>query len=140
MKKTSLYSFLLSFIFMTSHSLASVVTSQDTAAECTIYRTTSPEAPAQVGEQEVDPREVYGFSLINMTVDFDAKLVRVDMLKRVVLGFDRVMNEKPLTIKQGNPNFLFLINHLNRDLHIFEKFCLTADHELAWASLFKTQK
>lgn len=127
---------LLLLTLVVSPAFSAIVTSLNADKSCTIYRVTSEKSPATTEEVEYDSRELYGFSLINLKVNFIKQTATVDIEKKVVLGFDRNLNSHPVMIQASNPQFEFLTNQLNRTLHLFEKICLTDSNELLWATFF----
>ena len=116
-------------------SFGAVVTSHDTKHSCVVYRATSEETPKLAEEGVVEPRNVYGFTMKDIQIDFDTKIVSVEITKRVVFAFDRPLLEERVYIKASNPNFKYLVNQLNRDLFTFEKVCVSSQNELIWATM-----
>ena len=113
--------------------MAEVVISQDVEKNCKIHRATSAEAPIQAGETSIDGRVSYGFTLKNLVVDFEQKAVYVNVINRIIFGFDRTLTGKPVMIKSSNPEFQSLINHLNFSIRVFNQVCLTENNELIYA-------
>lgn len=126
-------------ILASQFAFAGIVVSQDVEKKCQIHRATSPEMPAQPGETSIDGRESYGFTLKNLVIDFDQKVVFVDVINRIVFGFDRVLTGKPVMIKASNPVFQQLINHLNFSIQVFDQVCLTDSNELVYAIPIRNQ-
>jgi hypothetical protein len=130
------------FIFVFTIGLfaqADVVTSSDAKNNCTVYRIPKESKPLQADEKLLIERPVYGLSLHNAKIDFEKKLVEVDVLVRIVFGINFNLNSKPVIIKPENKNFEFLVNQLNRSLFLFEKVCISESNELVWASFFESE-
>ncbi len=128
-------------LFMFSQAaFADIVVSQDVEKKCQIHRATSVEMPAQPGETSIDGRESYGFTLKNLVVDFEQKQVYVEVINRIIFGFDRTLTGKPVVIKASNPDFQALINHLNFSIQVFDQVCLTESNELVYAIPTRNQE
>jgi hypothetical protein len=137
MKKNLLIS--LGVILLSLNSLAEVVTSLDPENSCTVFRVPRENKPIQSGESVLIQKPVYGLSLKNAKVDFENNLVEVDVLVRIVMGFNFNLTQKPVIIKPENKNFDFLVNQLNRTVFLFEKVCISNSNELLWASFFEPE-
>lgn len=118
---------------------SSVVTSFDAAKDCKLFRVTTEESPLIQDEVIIFDRDVYGLTIQNMKVDFKQKLVSVDPMMNVVLGFNRLLQKDRIIIKEKNPEFNFLINQLNRKIYVFEKMCINDNNELIYAKIFENQ-
>jgi hypothetical protein len=130
--------FLLCFT-LSSVGFTAVVKSLDIAQSCTIYRVSTPETPIANNEVLVSDRDVYGLTLTNMEINFEAKQVLVDPIMVVVLGLNRSLLNQKVFISNENPDFDFLINQLNRKLFVLEKMCISDNNELVYASMFETK-
>lgn len=110
------------------------MTSLDSKNECVVYRNTSKEKPIQAGETLINDKTSYGYTMQNLVIDFENEVVKVDIVNRIALGFNRSLVSGSVFIRASNPNFKALINQLNRVLFTFEKVCITSQNELMWAT------
>jgi hypothetical protein len=127
-------SFLLLTLSISFSSFGAIVTSKDVTNNCTAYRIVTTESPAQSHESLQDQREFFGFSLGNMEIDFANKVVYVDVIKRILFGFNRNVVEGRVVIRPENPNFNALVNQLNRVVLTLSEVCITEQNELMWAT------
>ena len=121
-------------------SFGAVAVSADAKNGCLVYRVTSPEKPRLAKEAVVEQKELYGLTIKDMLIDFNAKTVSFEVTKRIVLAFDRPLLEGRVFVRAENPNFNFLVNQLNRDLFTFDKVCITPQNELIWATMTTPSK
>jgi hypothetical protein len=128
----------LAIVFSTSV-FSSVVSSYDRDSDCVVYRVTSDETPKGQGENYFFDKEVYGFSLQNMSIDFESRTVNVDSVMNVIMGFNRPLLPGKLLISGDNPEFNFLINQLNRKLYLFEKMCIRKGNQLIYARMLEVK-
>ena len=122
--------------FSTSAS-ALVVKSKDILNKCTLYRVTTENSPKTTNETVIIDREAYGLSLIDLEVDFNQRLARVDLVANVVLGINKNVVGSKIKIQESHPEFKELTNLLNRRLNLLEKACVDHNNNLIYASLFE---
>ncbi len=125
-------------IFLSLNANASLVQSKDRENKCTLYRTTSEQAPIKEDETVILEKEAYGITLVNLEIDFAHKTALVQPEVSVVLGLNRKLTESKSKIKADNPNFTFLINQLNRRVLLFEKICISKNNEIVYGNAFET--
>jgi hypothetical protein len=131
---------LISIIFVCANASAAVVKSHDLDRSCTLYQAITPDQDGHVvlsaGQKLVSSKNVYGLSFIDMEVNFDRKEVLIQPMMNIVLGFNKELIAHKAVIKEGNADFGFLINQLNRKLLLFEKICIGAGNEVIYAHYF----
>ena len=130
----------LLFLSFAISSFASVVTSFDEKNNCILYRATSVENPTRKNEILFAEKSSYGFTLQKLEIDFQNEIAKLEIVNRVVLGFNSLLTEEKVFVRSQNPDFNFLINHLNRSVHTFDQVCVTSNNELKWATLKSNQK
>jgi len=125
--------FILPLVFSAS-SFAIVFQSQDRARSCTLFRAASEAAPqAATNETQYNDREVRGFILRNMEVDFVRQVVTVEVVQSVVMGLNRPLVSGRSTISSKNPEFKKLINQLNRSVLSLDAICINSKNEIVYA-------
>jgi hypothetical protein len=78
-------------------------------------------------------------SFRDMEVNFETREVMVQPIMNIVLGFNRPLTETKLAIAEGNKDFTYLINQLNRNVLLFEKVCITRDGKIEYAKMPETK-
>lgn len=136
---------LASLILLSSLSAFSdVVKSEDLENHCTLYELgTRDEAGVtqlKEGQTLVSKNNLYGFSLKDLEVDFESKVVKVNLIQNIVFGFNKSLFPEKVTITPENKDFSFLINNLNRVIHLFDRVCVTSENKLVYAKFFETQE
>lgn len=125
-----------------SIAFGAVASSSDRENNCTLYQSIAADANGNVvladDQTLVSSKNVYGLSFIDMEVDFDRHEVRVQTMMNVVLGLNKPLVAGKSSIKEGNPDFAFLINQLNRKVSLFEKICISSSNEVVYAKMFET--
>jgi hypothetical protein len=121
-------------------SQASTLKSFDSENNCTLYRVPTEESPLTSDDVIVNERDAYGLSIVDMEIDFKSQKVSVQPIINIVLGVNRNLTNKRVTISSKNPEFKFLINQLNRKLYVFEKMCINSKNEIVYARQFEAQK
>lgn len=123
---------------MGTEAFASVVKSQDTKNNCTLYRAIHADSKKQMQKNETVflNREVYGIAFENMDVDFDNREVRVDVVMTIVLGLNKNITEQKAIISSDNPKFSSLVNQLNKKLSMLESVCINNQNEVIYAKTF----
>ncbi len=137
-----LTTFFLATIFLTATATAAVVKSSDLDRSCTLYQVLNPDENGNVvlseGQKLISSRNVYGLSFIDMEVDFEQHQVSIQPMMNIVLGLNKELIPHKAVIKEGNADFKFLINQLNRKLFLFEKICIGHGNEIIYARYFPT--
>lgn len=132
------------FLVFSNAAFGEVLKSQDQDQHCTLYQVASKDENGQIrispDQTVISDRTLYGFSFHNMEIDFQNKLVFVDIVQNIVLGFDRPLLNHKGVISANNKSFNFLINQLNRSVIIFEKVCIAEDFSIVYANLFESAK
>jgi hypothetical protein len=135
-----LSSFLL-FAFIFTSAQAAIVKSYDHLNQCTLYQVVPSDEEGRVilqrGQRMHFPKNVYGMSFRELQVDFDSRKVTVTPVMNIVFGFNRPLVKNRANISEGNPNFNFLINQLNRSLSLFEKMCISSSSEVVYANFYE---
>lgn len=124
--------------FLSLNTHASLVQSNDRENKCTLYRTTSEQAPIKDDETVILEKEAYGITLVNLEIDFASKSALVQPEVSIVLGLNRKLTDNKSKIKANNPNFTFLINQLNRRVLLLEKICISKNNEIIYGNAFET--
>jgi hypothetical protein len=133
--------FLIAIGFLLSiNATASLVQSVDRENKCTLYRTTSEQAPIKDDETVILEKEAYGITLVNLEIDFAKKVAIVQPEVSIVLGLNRKLTNEKAIIKTTNPNFTFLINQLNRRLLLLEKICINQNNEIIYGNNFEIEE
>lgn len=134
MKKTLLLGLIA--LFSTS-TFSAVVTSFDSKNHCTLYRSVSADSNGGMklgdGETIFLDRDVYGFSIKDMEIDFDRREVLVQPMINIVLGFNKELISSKVKITSDNPHFSSLVNQLNHTVSLFDKICLSHDDKIIYA-------
>lgn len=119
---------------------ATVVKGYDDENSCELYRVALADSNGKI---KIEPHEVvifakeaYGLSFQNMEVNFDKREVLVQPMINVLIGFNRPLINTKAIIAAENPEFYFLINHLNRKLSAFEKICIS-NKKIIYAKMFQ---
>jgi hypothetical protein len=90
---------------------------------------------ALASEELIDGRESYGLTFKDLVIDFDKKEATLTVMNRIVLGLDRPLIDRPVTIRASSPDFQNLINHLNFTIRTIYQVCITDQFELLYAAL-----
>lgn len=130
--------FLIFLTILSINANAALVQSVDKTNKCTLYRTTSEQAPIKEDETVILEKEAYGITLVNLEIDFANKSALVQPEVSIVLGLNRKLTENKSKIKADNPNFTFLINQLNRRVLLLEKICISKNNEIVYGNPFET--
>lgn len=139
MKKLSVLFFTL---LASSSAFCEIVKTYDSGKNCYLYQVANQNDQGSVAAdgELVSDESLYGFGLKDMEVDFKNNVVRVNVIKSIVFGFNKpLMNEKSV-ISPKNDQFNFLINQLNRTIMLFEKVCITKDNQVIYATFFKNDQ
>ena len=91
-------------------------------------------------ENKFDPRNetliyagyVSGFNLRNLRIDFDSRIVYVDLEGVVRLGFNQFPAGKETWISPKQENFNAILNAVNRSYFFFYKACVTPAGQILW--------
>ena len=137
--KSKVLSLVMASIFFSGSAFAEVVKSFDDKNNCTLYRATQEKTPRAAGETTILLKDVYGLSIQNMEIDFNAREVKTELIANVVMGINRKIVNDKVIIQEQNSEFTALINQLNRKVFLFEKACVNADNVLVYATQFPTE-
>ena len=133
--------FVVSMLAMSTSAFSAVVKSYDTKNSCTIYKAVTNEDNGKpvlkTGETVVFDRNIYGFVLKDLEIDFDARKASTDISLSVVVGFNRPLFKTKAIIQESNPKFTEIVNQLNRKLAEIESICLNAENEIIYTTMRK---
>jgi hypothetical protein len=76
----------------------------------------------------VNNYNLWGLTLENMKVDFEGRFVTMNVVQKVVLGFNRVLMS--VRLYDDNPKFEEYLNKVNYDFLIARKMCIQNGVEL----------
>jgi hypothetical protein len=135
------FSVILLTLILSASSFAAIVKSADKENNCTLYQVVAADENGNIHLEENQTialsQDVYGMSFKNMEVDFDKKIVKVDAVANIILGFNKLVVPNKVILSPKNDQFNFLINQLNRKLFVFEKMCITKQNEVLYAKYFE---
>lgn len=138
------FSVILLTLILSASSFAAIVKSADKENNCTLYQVVAADENGNIPLEENQTialsQDVYGMSFQNMEVDFDKRIVKVDAIANIILGFNKVFVPNKVILSPKNDQFNFLINQLNRKLLVFEKVCISKQNEVIYANYFETKE
>jgi hypothetical protein len=120
-------------IFSSNIAFAGIALSRDAKSGCDVYRITTAEQPATKAEELISDAHASGFSMRNATVDFDSKIVKIQAVAVVRLGFNDRPAGAATWISPRQPNFNDLLNSLNRTVFLYSKVCISPTNQILWA-------
>lgn len=141
MKKSlkAIFGLVLLSLILASTARAAVVVSFDQGKKCDNYRVTTEEKPKLQNEMIVIEKDVYGLSTQNQEIDFDQRKVNVDVMALVVLGFNKRLTGKKVSISESHPDFQSFTNQLNRKIYLFEEICITRKGDVVKFKAFEAE-
>lgn len=139
MKKLSVLIFTL---LASSSAFCEIVKTYDSDKNCFLYQVANRDDHGHASEagEVISDESLYGFAFKDMEVDFKNNVVRLNVIKSIVLGFNKPLMREKSVISPKNDQFNFLINQLNRTIMLFEKVCITQDNQVIYATFFKTDQ
>lgn len=133
MKSKTAFLFFLAFGLLTAfNAQGGIAQSNEIQGGCRVYSIPF--------ENKFDPRNetliyegpVSGFNLRNVRIDFDSRVVYVDLEAVVRLGFNQFPAGKKTWISPKQENFQALLNSINRSFFYFYKACVTPAGQIMW--------
>lgn len=134
----------LVLVILSFPTFAAVVTSNDREGSCTLYQSVREneqgEVVLQPGQHLLSNSRTYGLSFLDLEIDFERREARVQTMMNIILGLNRTLVAEKSVIKEGNPEFTFLVNQINRKVSLFEKICIGAHNEIVYAKYFESEE
>lgn len=132
--------FLSIMAFNSTNSLqAAVVMSKDVVDKCENFRVTTDLTPKKQNEVMILDKDVYGLSTQNQEIDFENRVLKVDLMALVVFGLNRNLKGDKIRITDGHPEFINFSNQLNRKIMLLEEVCLSKNNEVIKFKYFDTE-
>ena len=117
---------LVTLTFGANFARSEVVKEIDHAKSCTWYKRINHvrnSAGEYVLEREIKPSEeviskkdLYGFGLKDLEIDFDAREVKLNIDQKIIMGLNRNLTSSKVTLSADHPNFKTIINCKSSDL------------------------
>lgn len=85
----------------------------------------------KASESVVNTKQIYGFSLRNLKINFSRRYVTADLKTHVILGFDKY---KTIKIDEDNKRLNSLINYLNNTVTLWDSVCVDSNNFLIYAT------
>jgi hypothetical protein len=130
----------MGLLAISTTAFSSVARSYDSEHGCTLYRSVqdTDEAPGKLNPGEVIfvNKHVYGMSLSNLEINFDAREAKADINVNVIFGINQKLLADKSSITEENPHFTNIINQLNRKVDLMEKVCLSSDNKIVYTTNF----
>ncbi len=125
----------IALLSISTTSFAAVYSSSDVKNRCTLYRVVNPSTTLQAQPNETleFKKDVYGFSLQDLSIDFDNREAKAVLMMHVALGFNRPLLSSEAVIAAENKNFTSLINYTNRRINLLQKVCVNRDNEIIYS-------
>ncbi len=114
------------------HASGGITESNDLLGGCRVYSVTVENKFDSGKETLIYDGYVSGFNLRNLRVDFDTRLVYVDLEGVVRLGFNQFPAGRRTWISPKQENFQALLNSVNRSIFFFNKACVTPFGQILW--------
>lgn len=130
--KLSVFSF-AALIAFSNAAFAGIALSRDAKAGCDVYRITTSDHPPTKTEELISDAYASGFALRNANVDFDSKIVRIQAIAVVRLGFNDRPAGASTWISPRQQNFNDLLNSLNRTVFLYSRVCVAPSGQIMWA-------
>lgn len=132
-------------LISTTPAHAFIAKSYDENEACDLFRVVRSDENGIPGKMEINEtlylkNEVFGLSFKDMEIDFEKRLVKVQPVAVVILGYNIPLTFEKVAIMETNNDFNFLINQINRKLFVFEKVCINRHNQISYARMFETQK
>lgn len=132
--KTIISLFTVAILSSISHTaVAGIALSRDAKSGCDLYRITTEEQPVSKTEELVSNARASGFSMRNATIDFETKVVRLQAVAIVRIGFNDRPAGASTWISPQQQNFNALLNSLNKTVFLFSKVCVAPTGQILWA-------
>ncbi len=95
------------------------------------------EREVKPSEEVISKKDIYGFGLKDLSIDFDNREVLVNVDQKVIMGFNRNLTKSKIKISAEHPKFKELINELNYDVLLLDEVCINLAGELVDAVRFE---
>jgi hypothetical protein len=132
---------LLSILILGFQAQALVTKGTDRVAKCTSYQVIEAGTAEtddlisriiKEGGEVASEKSTYGLSFKNLRIDFEKRQVKVDVMQRVVMGFNKVLI-RDLVISADNQDLERQVNKLNYDMTLMREVCVGPNKELVRA-------
>lgn len=81
-------------------------------------------------EEVVSKKDIYGFGLKDLEIDFDNREVSLNIDQKIIMGFNRNLTKKKVKLAAEHPRFKEIINELNYDVLLLDEVCINSSGEL----------
>jgi len=128
----SVFSF-AALITFSNAAFAGIALSRDAKAGCDVYRITTEDHPPSKTEALISDALASGFSFRHANIDFESKVVRIQVVAVVRLGFNDRPAGSATWITPRQQNFNDLLNSLNRTVFLYSRVCVAPTGQIIWA-------
>ncbi len=88
------------------------------------------EREVKPSEEVVSKKDIYGFGLKDLEIDFDNREVSLNVDQKIILGLNRSLTKKKVKLSAEHPRFKELVNEINFDVLLFDEVCINSSGEL----------
>lgn len=135
---------LIGLLTLSQTAMSAIVKSYDAKNACSLYKkvdTTGGVAPTlKEGEVIINSKQIYGFNLTNLEVDFDQRVAKAEVTVNIVMGINQTLTKNKIVIDERSPQFTKHINLLNRKVNQLSSLCLDADNKLIYVDYISNDK
>lgn len=131
---------ILGLLCLSTQAFSNVISKLDAKNKCTLYTVLKGDEernrPLAAGEKLVINKQVYGMAFKNMTIDFDNRMITLDLMANVVFGINARVKEQVI-LTERHPDFHELSNQVNQKLYLLNNVCINSNNEIVHANFAK---